>query len=847
MIDPKYINDLSIFQELMVSAPAKHRAKYGDVTQYFLTHTAEERLACLSSALNLPISFFDFIFNHKSKPNSGVLIERYRNWSKHISDENLLTPFFFYGVLNHSPIAASLFNNLDFLTVTEPFKVFNLECIGATSVPAKRIQYTSSFSRMLGVYILFKTLQMDLSCFKYWSFDGNIEANLNSIGHSSKSVFKVIIQRTRERYGTRGFLNDTLTVKYLANIVDAKKLIPRLLAAFINNFEKLSPTIDTILSNMSDDFRTEGIYVRNGYGVIMALYIKQYGRWSTHSDAVLMGDGTTFYVHRHSMINSFVTDQRNVALGQKCVPESLDVKPSVFFKEYIKEYAEMEYAKIEHQYGTTTFEDMSNVFNHLDASKYRYLNNPLELILEGRNMRHCVGGSNYIDECSSSETFILHYADSSRYGYTIELTRRVLSIDDMGGLFKHDIYNDDCTGYTLLQIKGHNNDLPSPEVERGILIDLFTASAKLTGKVGAALDQLIHQHKVSFRNRHPVLKDHTTRDYLPVKKTYSCVPFKSINHQAKNELYFDLIKAQADGGNYGRGRQSALGWVEAYGANHGHVLNFGQFMHTPGLADDFAGDVMMTQMRQMHGGMQRNPRLDRGDNLPHHHMADFDISLMYPRQVDEIIIKSPTLKSVGLGDLFETLFSKTIRSVHKSHVKEDGEVITIRGFKRKTGRDYLIEQSLFSLGQLIISWQIEHGQVPLMVKLGMSILANKIRYGFMSDVDIVKILIRLYSHGLALFSPTVNWMVDPLPPIIRKTYFGLSSNPTYKINSIGERFNAGPAVVCGNMDIVHRANLHHMAINKVNHSKSKISATMNFNFNEQFTRNLFGGYDISFQ
>lgn len=53
--------------------------------------------------------------------------------------------------------------------------------------------------------------------------------------------------------------------------------------------------------------------------------------------------------------------------------------------------------------------------------------------------------------------------------------------------------------------------------------------------------------------------------------------------------------------------------------------------------------------------------------------------------------------------------------------------------------------------------------------------------------------------------------------------------------------------VRGNMDIVHRANLHHMAINKVNHSKSKISATMNFNFNEQFTRNLFGGYDISFQ
>lgn len=420
MIDPKYINNLSVFQQLMSQAPLKQRAKYGEVTQYYLTHTADERLECLCDSLNLPISFFNFIFNEKLKSDFDTLIARYRFWSTHIADENLLTPFFFDGILNNSPIAVPLNNHLDFLTATEPFKLFNLECIGDVTAPEKRTQYTSSFARMLGTYILFKALEIDLTCFKYWSFDGNTEDNLNSIGHSSKSILKIIIQQTRKHYGTHGFLDETLTIKYMANIVDAKRLIPKLVSGFLTNSDRLENGLRRILINLASDFRIDGIYNRTGFDVVMALYIKRYARWTSRTDATLMEDGNVFYTHRHSMINAFLQEQQNVKVGHRRVPESLDVPPSVFFKDYIKEYAKMEYVKIEKQYGTKTFEDMSKIFSHLDSSKYRYLESPMDLILEGRNMSHCVGGSDYIDECMSGKTFILHYSDGSRFGYTIE-------------------------------------------------------------------------------------------------------------------------------------------------------------------------------------------------------------------------------------------------------------------------------------------------------------------------------------------------------------------------------------------------------------------------------------------
>ena len=150
------------------------------------------------------------------------------------------------------------------------------------------------------------------------------------------------------------------------------------------------------------------------------------------------------------------------------LPTSINTSPNELFRDFIKSYAKSEYLNLITEYGTIEFKDMNDKFQHLDSSKYKYLDNPVALIIEGRNMSHCVGGEDYISECAVGHTYILHYTDGSRHGYTIELNRNVSHENSGHSLFfsSFDENSDWWEGFTISQIKGYDNDEPSEQTNQ---------------------------------------------------------------------------------------------------------------------------------------------------------------------------------------------------------------------------------------------------------------------------------------------------------------------------------------------------------------------------------------------
>lgn len=851
MIDPALIKSADLFKTVVMKYPLEKRLEIGSPVQYFLEHTPEERFNQLSRLTG----YSDNVLRFLLKVGNIGAIDKYEELRLILPEEFASNPFIFTHVLSEQlpmdllQAYPQLINYLPALAELNVGKYSNLELHGLGQ----------SARRMFLTYALFTELKIDTDCFKYFKQSTDFEESLNSIGYSSKAILKVIIQRSREFYGTEGFLDEVLDIKYLNNYIDPKKVIRAILGE-MRRSKMQTIVLRTIWSVIGSFMAIEGVPAYGGISAIFRFYLWRYKRWTDHSDVVIMDDGAEFYSHRHTMLSTF-----NRCLAKKDspwqdwvkLPESIDTPPGELFADFIQAYAKQQYRNLIKEHGSVVFKDMNDKFKYLNPDKYRYINNAVDLVIEGRNMSHCVGGENYISECATGHTCILHYNDGvDRHGYTIELSGNVTFEDQQDLLFTgYDEKAKWWKGYRVFQIKGYDNNEPSNQVKLDILLDLINASIQFREVPENEVKREMHKYRLCMKNQHWVLRDHTTRIYHIADVINEYIPFKS--SEAK-EANWRLLNPRLVY-RYG---MKLTGRPERIPGEHEHRMH--QLLHDArfpaGIAGDFEGDVinglaaqiMEGRMRGMH---DRRPDLNRGwfDGM-REHAADMDLEHLYPHQQQLLSAKHLGERSfikdssVALGitnvPLFELTKATQTRNIGKSLTYPQ---VTIRaGFKYNTGREYLIGQALHSLGKLYGSWWQIDGKLPLMADLGMRLLANKIRYGFMSEEEIVKNIFLISDHGYNLFCSEVSVLSKGTTGSIRKNgHRMVTGGRMYTVTSTIAPYIPSMAILDSDSEVIFDYTESIDMWHAFNNVKVKTN-NLGFDFNDKFSRNILGRYGVRF-
>ena len=839
MIDPKFINSVDLFNEVVNKYPLAERLEIGSPIQYYFDHSPEDRIKQLQRLTGYSADVVEFLL----KTGVATSFDKYENMRNEIPDEVCCNPFMFTHVLSEDFSVENIKyfpKLLDYIPTTN-------ELIEGKYSKIQLLTLGSSVKRMFLVYALFNSLKMDTDCFKFYKHSPDLEESLNSLGHSSKAILKVIIKQSREKYGTEGFLGEILDIKYLNNCLNPNKAI-RMILGQIRNVKKMDISLDTIWSVLADGCSIEGVYGYGGLSCLFKFYLYRYKRWSNHSDVVIMDDGSEFYSHRHSMLNSY---SRHIGKdGSDCpanvrLPTSINTSPNELFRDFIERYAKSEYLNIITEYGIFEFKDMNDKFQHLDSSKYKYLDNPVALIIEGRNMSHCVGGEDYISECAVGHTYILHYTDGSRHGYTIELNRNVLHKNSGHSLFfsSFDENSDWWEGYTVSQIKGYNNDEPSQQTTLDILTDLIHASIKFTGVPEDEVKKEFHKYRMSMKGRQSTLRDHTTIYYRPMMAEDGFIPFKDYNAKDVNHQLLNPRTIY----QYGKGHSFSVQEM----SEGEYERRMGQ-LGPRGLAGDFQGDMLLmhNQMHQMH---PRNPELG------YYHGANLDITEMYPTQQTVLSAKhmlghSEFKMAANLNSVDKIPLLRLIKPTwENTNINPDlygwggfGDKIPDLPFRNLTGREYLIGQLLHSINTLYGSWWNDGGKMSINIKLGLQLLINKVRYGFMSEAELVKTIFLVSGHGYNLFCSEVSVLADMKMGTIRKNWSSMSvGGKLYSVTSERKPFIPSMALYHSDcevlFDLSHSTEMWH----KFNGIVKKTNA-VGFDYNDSFTRNIFGRYGVNF-
>lgn len=851
MIDPALIKSADFFKEVVMKYPLEKRATIGSPVQYFLEHTPEERFNQLSRLTGYSDNVLSFLLK-VGKPEA---IAKYEDLRSFLPEEFVSNPFIFTHVLSEQQSIDLIQEYPQLIKYLPPL----IELTSGKHSASYLNTLGQSVRRMFLVYVLFTKMNIDTDCFKYYKQSADLEESLNSIGYSSKAILKVIIQQSREFYGTEGFLDEVLDIKYLNNYIDPKKVIRAILGQ-MRRSNMNTIVLRTIWAVIGGFVAIEGVNAYGGLSSIFRFYIYRYKRWANHSDVVIMEDGSEFYSHRHTMLSTF-----NRCIAKKDspwhdwvkMPESIDTPPSVLFADFIRAYARHQYRDLLKEHGNVKFKNMDDKFKYLNPDKYRYINTAVDLVIEGRNMSHCVGGENYISECATGHTHILHYNDGDdRHGYTIELSRNITNEDRQELLFTN--YDEKAKwweGYRVYQIKGYDNNEPNNQVKLDILLDLINASIKYREVPENEVKREMHKYRLCMKNSHWVLRDHTTRVYHIADVINEYIPFKS--SEAK-EANWKLLNPRLVY-RYGMKLTGRPERIPGEYENRMHqLLHDARF--PAGVAGDFEGDVinglaaqiMQGRMRGMH---DREPDLQRGwfDGM-REHAADMDLELLYPHQQQLLSAKhlsgyssigsSSSMLAISNIPLFELTKATQTRNIGKSLTYPQ---VTIRaGFKYNTGREYLIGQALHSLGKLYGSWWQIDGKLPLMADLGMRLLANKIQYGFMSDEEIVKNIFLISAHGYSLFCSEVSMLRnETIGNILKSGYRMVTGGRMYSVTSQIAPYIPSMAIPDSECEIIfdytESADMWHV----FNNVKVKTN-NHGFDFNDRFSRNLLGRYGVHF-
>lgn len=847
MIDPALIKSADFFKAVVMKFPLEKRIEIGSPVQYFLEHSPEECFNQLKRLTGYTDNALDFLI----KLEMPTAFDKYETMRSILPEEFSSNPFIFTHVINDQHMVDLVEKYPQLINLLPPL----IELTEGKYSKIELHRIGQSARKMFLVYVLFKSLNIDIDCFKYYKQSKDLEESLNSIGYSSKAIFKEIIRLSRLEYGTEGFLDQVLDIKYLNNYVDPQRAIHNIIGEMNRSSTPSSIVLNTIWAVIGSFVAIEGIYAYGGLSSIFRFYIFRYKRWANHSDVVIMDDGKEFYSHRHTMLSTFnrcLVKKANQWHDWVKLPDSIDTPPSILFADFIKGYAKHQHINLLAEYGKVTFKSMEDKFNHLDLNKFRYIDNAVDLVIEGRNMSHCVGGESYINDCAIGHAHILHYDDGDdRHGYTIELTRNVTHDDRHDLLFtSYDEQAEWWEGYQVCQIKGYDNNEPSDQVTLDILLALINASIKFREVPENEIKSEIHKYRVCMKNRHEVLHDHTTRSYHLVDVVGTFIPFKSsvakeVNYRLLNPrlVYFD------------RDFKANLQMVPQEYANR--IRQFIGREHAQDLAGDLRWDEFVEipaqiMQRRMQGMYPREPDHNQVWFGGSREIETAGFPQLYPHQQTMLAAKhvaghsyvddGSSMSVISNVPLFELTKKLQTRNIGKSVT-----VTNRTGFRNNTGREYLIGQALQSLGILYGSWWRIEGKLPLMADLGMRLLANKMRYGFMSEEEIVKNIFLISDHGYNLFCSEVSILRNVTIGNIRRTgYSGIPVvNSAYSVTSSVAPYIPSMAFSEDDCEIIFSFSESSEMWNVFNNCKLKTN-DLGFDFNDKFSRNLLGRYGIRF-
>lgn len=256
------------------------------------------------------------------------------------------------------------------------------------------------FDNLTRKFMVMKSLKLDLSNFKY--FDKHIreglEVAIERVGISDGVFIRLILPAMRKK----------LCKKYPAH------------TEFINKYAQVKYVGDLLMDKIVDCYWSDPHdNVGALYQSLLELYQSRNQQW-WDSYTVSTVEDISIKIHHHSLDERITNDWYDQKYKEGVFPIDLSVHPSITYQSHIERMAIKRHKKITKKYGDVLF-NLPETLDKLDKTKWRHLKTPLEMIDEGNDMSHCIGGKRYIKEARQEEGYYFHYDDGTQDGVTVEL------------------------------------------------------------------------------------------------------------------------------------------------------------------------------------------------------------------------------------------------------------------------------------------------------------------------------------------------------------------------------------------------------------------------------------------
>ena len=216
------------------------------------------------------------------------------------------------------------------------------------------------------------------------------------------------------------FINTTTDFKYSHNVVNFLKGMIEIHWAGSELYGY--PTFDRKIASKvgaGSHFRIARQPTEKGmFYTLLALYLSDYKQWFDSGSYVKIED-CDVYIDHHTVFES--SDLIKYFNENLKYPNQLPfgIHPSEYYADRIKEIADVQY----HKYHTVVYPKDFNGYINLEGSSHRQLLNGVDLVSEGRTMKHGVGGENYLDKISDGTSLFFHLnIPNSPTGGTLSMT-----------------------------------------------------------------------------------------------------------------------------------------------------------------------------------------------------------------------------------------------------------------------------------------------------------------------------------------------------------------------------------------------------------------------------------------
>lgn len=215
------------------------------------------------------------------------------------------------------------------------------------------------------------------------------------------------------------FINTTTDFKYSHNVVNFLKGMIEIHWAGSELYGY--PTFDRKIASKvgaGSHFRIARQPTEKGmFYTLLALYLSDYKQWFDSGSYVKIED-CDVYIDHHTVFES--SDLIKYFNENLKYPNQLPfgIHPSEYYADRIKEIADVQY----HKYHTVVYPKDFNGYINLEGSSHRQLLNGVDLVQEGRRMRHCVGGDNYLDHLIDGDMIFFHLeVPDLKHGATLSM------------------------------------------------------------------------------------------------------------------------------------------------------------------------------------------------------------------------------------------------------------------------------------------------------------------------------------------------------------------------------------------------------------------------------------------